>query len=356
MWCLCKMCCQIACYWLELQPLIILVVNLPQTTTLELHDMDGNLTDIDVKAALEKNANASKEILEYFDAAAYFIASKIEGLTQEQVLNGIKAKMLTEIFPNRSRYDYWATFLDATGKSVSICPAVDHFLITHQGTRLYLEELAVEESESRLGQNVRTFLENVAWKDEMFVFANRAAEGKAQLTEDAKAVLEARLSRDALLVVLSNSSHGKAEDVLKRGGFGNRLKIDGIERGKIGVVGTAKKGIVDPSWKHEGGRFGDFLDLREFHGDQRAILDLRRKLYYGKVAALMKASGARSVWMASDIPELDLLPLASWREFNPTVAMRNNTGSSIESMTAFATLLTGAKISDRLSELTEDLE
>lgn len=331
-------------------------MGLAQTQTLEIHDMDGTLTDLDVRKALEAYGGASEEIVAYFDAAACFIASKIKGLTQEQVLGGIRAKMIGEVFPNRSRYDYWATFLDTTGKPVSICPAVDHFLVTHQGMRLYLEELSVEEEESALGKNIRNFLANSAWKDEMFVFANQAAEGRAELTEDAKAVLEARLSREALLVVLSNSSSRKAEDVLTRGGFGGRLKIGGIERGKIGIVGSAKKGIVDPGWKHESGRFGDFLDLRKFHGDPRAILDLRRRLYHEKIAALMKASGAKSVWMTSDIPELDLLPLLNWAEFNSRVAMRSNKGSSIPSIAALTELQPGIIISDRLSELTEDLE
>lgn len=331
-------------------------MSLAQTETLEIFDMDGTGTDLDVRAALEKAKGASEEILAYFEAAAFFVADKIEGLTQEKVLNGIKAKMLGEVFPNRSRYDYWATFLDTRGKVVSICPAVDHFLITHQGVRLYLEELEQEEGESVLGKNVREFLANPVWKDEMFLFANGIAEGKAQLTDDAKAVLEARLIREALIVVLSNSSTRKAKDVLKRAGFGDKLKIDGIERGRIGIVGTARKGIVDPGWKHEGGRFGDFVDLRKFYEDPRAVIDLRRREYYEKVAALMEASGASGVWMASDIAELDLFPLLNWKEFNPRVAMKSNNGSSTQSIVALSSLAPGTKISDRLSELTEDLE
>lgn len=316
-----------------------------QSQTLELYDLDGTLNEIDVPGALEGNGSA--EVKVYLEAAARFVANKIPSLRVEDIFEGIKAGM-REVFPNRSKLSHWASFPDAQKNSTRVCPAVDHFLLTPHAIRAYLS--TCEEAQEFLASD---------WQYDLYKFCSTETLPHAEIDDDAKGALSTRLTQEALMVVLTNSAPSKAVEMLTKAGFGDHLLVGGVERGKIGVVGDAKKFEVDllRNVDHslgKGTRYGAVLDLGAYF-EPGAILQLGRAHYHEIVARLMEQSGARSVWMASDIPELDLWPLHNWEKFNSQLAMRRNPTSSQESINALTGESIPLSISDRLSVLTDAL-
>lgn len=326
---------------------------LRKTKTLELYDLDGTFNDFDVQAVLD-GKGGSPEVVAYLEASARFVRKGVSQLSEEEIHHGIKKAMRQGVLPNRSKTKYWGTFPDTNKNRIPICPAVDHYLLTPHAVRLYLEE---KREESRVLQTrIDAFLKDDSWIYPLYKFCSAESLDHAAIDDDARKVLEARLIRRAFVTIFTNSSPKKACTLLKKAGFGDYIKVGGVERGKIGVIGDGRKFQVDPSWQKEGDpRFGDTIDLSEFFDETGAIVDLRRRHFHQVVTGLMASSGASRVWMASDIPELDLYPLANWEEFRPRVAMRINPTSSPESIRATQELL-GATIGTRLSDLTGDLE
>lgn len=324
-----------------------------QSRILELYDLDGTLNEIDVPGALE--GKGSPEVVEYLNAAARFVCNELPSLKGQEadVLEGIKEGMRT-IFPDRSKLKNWASFPNTQKVNTPVCPAVDHYLLTPHAIRAFLSSRLLSlEASSPTAKEIQTFLGR-DWQYPLYKFCSAATLEYAAIDEDARTTLDRRLTADALTVVLTNSDTAKARLMLTKAGFGDHLEIGGAKQGKIGVIGGARKFEVDPTWEGpENSRFGKSVDLSAFF-ESGAVLDLRRKHFHDTAAGLMEASGARKLWMASDIPELDLWPVANWTDFEPEVVMRRNPTSSKQSIMAMVRSVP-FRVSDRLSVLTDDL-
>lgn len=312
---------------------------------LELYDLDGTLNEIDVPGALEGKGSA--EVRFYLEAATRYVAGKVPSLRTEDIFEGIKAGM-KEVFPNRAKLSHWASFPDAQKNRLPICPAVDHFLLTPHAIRNYLS--TCEEAKDFLASS---------WEYDLYKFCSAETLPHAGVDDDAKGALDTRLTQEALMVVLTNSAPSKAVEMLTRAGFGDHLLVGGVQRGKIGVIGDGRKFEVDnlrnvPHSLGKGTRYGAALDLSAYF-EPGATLQLGRAHYHEIVSNLMEQSRAKNVWMASDIPELDLWPLRNWTRFNPEIAMRRNPTSSPESIRALTGHSVPFSISSSLSALTADL-
>lgn len=309
--------------------------------TLELYDLDGTLNAIDVPGALEGRGSA--EVRLYLEAAARYMAGKIPSLHVEDIFEGIKAGM-KEVFPNRAKLSHWASFPNTQKTRLPICPAVDHFLLTPHAIRAYLS--TCEEAKDFLASN---------WEYDLYKFCSTETLPHAEIDDDARGALDTRLTQEAMMVVLTNSAPSKAVDMLTKAGFGDHLLVGGVKRGKIGVIGDGRKFEVDSTWSGpKETRYGSEIDLSADF-EPGAVLQLGRKHFHDTVAALMKKSRAKSVWMASDIPELDLWPLRNWTKFRPEIAMRRNPTSAQESINALTGHSVPLSISSSLSALTADL-
>lgn len=315
-------------------------MTLRQSETLELFDLDGTLNEIDVLGAVEGKGSA--EVSAYLEAATRFVAAKIPSLRVEDIFEGIKVSMKA-IFPGRAKFENWASFPNTQKESTRVCPAVDHFLLTPLAIKAYLS--TIPEAAAFLASD---------WNYALYSFCSKEALPHAEIDEDAKGALDGRLTREALMVLLTNSAPSKAVEMLTKAGFGDHLLVGGVQRGKIGVIGDGRKFEVDTEWSGpEKTRHGNSIDLSAYFGEG-AVLPLGRRHYHDTVASLMEASGAKDVWMASDIPELDLWPLRNWPAFNAQIAMRRNPTSSQESITAITGSSIPLSISTRLSALTVD--
>lgn len=314
--------------------------------------MDGTCNNFDVQAVLD-GKEGSPEVVAYLEAAASFVRNRFPDLSEEEIYDGIKEAM-QQVLPNRSKTDYWGTFPDANNGRKRICPAVDHYLLTPHAVALYLKQK--KDEDKALQKKIDAFLKDDGWMYPLYKYCSAASLPHASIDEDAIGVLDARLTREALVTIFTNSSTEKAYTLLAKAGFSDRIQIGGVRRGKIGAIGDGLKFQVDENWERESkGKFGDRIDLSEFFGEAEAIVDLRRRNFHRVVASLMDSSGASQVWMASDIAELDLYPLANWSELNPGVAMRTNPTSSPESIRGAQELLK-ATTGKHLSDLTRDLE
>lgn len=326
-----------------------------QDDTLNIYDLDGTLSQLGIKETLEQRPGSSMEIQTYFMAAMDYICKALPELKKNDVYDGVKAKALQVVLPNNGNTEYWGRFSSVQNKSVPICPAVDHFLVTASAATLYLQEILVREGEeSLLGQKIKGCLSNPEFTDKMFLSANAAAINHSKMDEVGIEVIDRSLSRNALAVVMSNSSNTKASTMLDRAGFGGRIVNDRAQRGKIGVVGSAMKWQVDEEWRPEGTKWGNSVDLSKFHGNG-AALDLRRRKFHDRVRDLVNDSGASGVTMASDIVELDLLPLANWPEFSPQLALRTNS-NSVAGSTRAAVELCEARVGENLAEILREME
>ena len=178
---------------------------LGQSNTLEIFDLDGTCNEIDVAGALEGKGSA--EVRVYLEAAARFVAAKIPSLNEAEVFDGIKAAMKV-IFPDRAKFENWASFPTADKNTTRVCPAVDHFLLTPLAVKAYLSTCP----------EAKPFLES-DWKNDLYQFCSNASLPHAEIDDDAKGALDDRLSRDALMVILTNSKPSKALQMLKKAGY-----------------------------------------------------------------------------------------------------------------------------------------
>ncbi len=325
------------------------------TDTLELYDLDGTCNDEDMGAVCE-GKESSQEIEIYLVAAATFVDETLD-IGKDEVLRGIKSQ-IPLIFPRRSEHGFWGTFPSATGEKTKICPAVDHFLLTPLAIEGFLKLLlAQERPESVLAQKVNSFLAS-DWRYPLYKYCSNLSLPYASIDEDAIGVLESRMSRGALPAIFTNSTPDKAQTMLEKAGIGSRnIVLNRVERGKIGVIGNGRKFEVNRNWV---GSLSDnlpnqHLDLSDYFGEEGVVVDLRRQHFYETVFALMGQAGVGKVWMASDIPELDLFPLMNWRNLNPRVAMRVNSTSSAASIRALQAIHS-VNIGRTLSKISSDLE
>ncbi len=312
---------------------------------LELYDVDGTLNTIDVLAALE--GRGGLEIQHYLIAAADLVAEKT-GLPQTEVFDGIKAAIL-EIFPNRMNARYWGKFPATDGMLVPICPAVDYYLLVPPAIELFLKSRLAEETDEAAKTKINTFLRS-SWRYPLYKAGSAAASPYEHIEGDAVGVLEGRLRKNALLALITNSATDKVIALLRRAGFERYIKLDGVERGRIGVVGDAKKFQVDVSIPRSPTSHFDLYGC----GSHPVEIDLRRTTYRRRVAGLMAQCGAEEVFMATDIPELDAYPLEAWYGNHAMHGMKINPTSAPQSIVAAAINLR-ARISDRLADLVRDL-
>ena len=341
---------------LKESPLTFYMPALRQTETLEIFDLDGTLTNMDVAAALREESGSSLEIREYLIAAVHYLCEKIDGLRPEAVLPELRPKMLSVALPNRALDKNWGRFPEkGTGEMKRISPAVDHFFLVRTGVKLYLEDLYAENRRNVLGERIREFLQG-NWMEPMYRRANEAAWKHAEMDDDSIGVLEDRIRREALLVIMTNSDTAKAVAMLNKAGFGDdRIIEGGVERGKIGIVGDARKWEVDPNFTVDDMFYGDEMDLSLYYRQPGIVVDIRRGRFHGQVDSLMQASGARRAWMATDMPELDGYPFMNWRQFRPNLVVRTNPTSAPASIVAAESIM-GVKTGGKLSGLTGDLE
>lgn len=313
---------------------------------LELYDLDGTLTTTDAIGALE--GRHDDEVFHYIVAAAEFIGREL-GLPIQEAFQEIRRILISQVFPARAKPEFWGTFPASDGTKIPISPAVDHYLLTAQAVRVFLEKrLQQENPGSEAFRKIQEFLAT-DWEYPLFKFASDISLPYGHLDDDAIGVLQQRLGSNALAAIFTNSSIERAEALLRKAGLQARIEKDGITRGKIGVMGNAMKFQVDPSLP-EGP--DTHIDLLPFWMDIK--LDLRRRVYREKVEALMRTLGTTEIFMATDIPEIDLYPLRAWFGHSAILAMKTNPSSAPESITAAQALL-NAKISPQLSELTRDL-
>lgn len=313
---------------------------------LELYDLDGTLTTIDIHASLE--GRGGKEVLEYVVAAAEHVAQKTD-LPTGEVFDGIKAAIIG-IFPDRMKAEHWAVFPASDKSPKKIFPAADHFILVQAAVMRFLQErLNKEGRESESGKRIAEFLES-SWINSMYQHANAASVPHAEMDEDAVWAVEKRLRAGALAAVISNSSTDKVNRLLSRAGFGDYIVQDRVEAGKIGAIGNAKKWLVDvdvPETEE------NVVDLSAFGLPVK--LDLRRKFFQDRVKTLMTEAGAERVFMATDIPELDSFPLeVAFGRGQVQHGIKVNPTGTPESIEA-ARVLLGAKISTRFSELVDTL-
>lgn len=314
---------------------------------LELYDLDGTLTTEDVVAALE--GKGCREILEYVIAASEHVSQKT-GIPVGEVFDGIKTAIIGTVLPNRLQAQYWAEF-PASDKSIKlICPAADHFFLVKRAVEHFLNErLQVEGSQSESGKKISAFLDSL-WTYPLFQHASDVSLQYAHIDEDAVQGLEQRIRAGALAAVISNSTTDKIKTLLERAGFGSHITQGRVERGKIGMIGDAKKWLVDVTIPVTD---ENILDLSRF--DLPVPLDLRRSFFQRRVQEIAASVRAECVLMVSDIPELDLFPLEiAFERVSVEHAVRVNPVSVPQSIEA-ARVLLGARISTRFSELVDGL-
>lgn len=294
--------------------------------TLELIDLDGTCNSIDTR---------NQEVVRYFEEAAIFV-SENTWLAKKEILEWI----LTEVEGlDREAYEHWASFPNAQKGFEKVCPAVDHFLLTPSAIREFLKKKWNKEASEFAAKN--------DWEYPLYKDCSAKSLEVSRIEEDAVFAISERIKAWALVAIFTNSSTEKAKTMLERAGFWEKIS-DSIQAGKIWVIWNWKKYEIDRAWKKEGTRFWDEIDLTEVFWEE-IKLNLQRKHYHDLVKKAVEETGAGSIWMASDIPELDLYPLKNWG-FEVEVAVKSNKTSGEKSL-KWAEKILWAKVSDRLSEL-----
>lgn len=319
------------------------------SNVLELYDLDGTLTTPSFEAAEGKA---------YLEAVVRFVIERIPTFRghEEGMLAGLLKTIMEDVYPQR--HHAWAQFPTAQGKMMNVCPSVDHYLLTQLGVRLYLEgRIPVVGETSDSASQIGTFFGSATWANEMYGAASHASAPFARMDDDARGVLEDRLRKNALSAIFTNSSVAKARAVAIQAGFERYLVEEKLERGKLALIGNARKAVIDEEWseteKPARTRWGDQVNVSQFFGEGM-IVDLRRRAYYERIAALMTLSGAHSVWLAGDMAVLELLPMANWLAFNPTVIMRQTPMSAPEEIAVVQQLI-GARVVSSLTDAVVDL-
>lgn len=322
-----------------------------QGNLLELYDLDGTLTTPSFESA---------EGTSYLENAGRFISDRIPSFSDRRdfVVEKLRQTITNVAHPFRHQHRFWAEFPTVQGRVAKVCPSVDHYLLTQFGARLFLEnEMAEADRGSLLATQIGVFLGDPQWINAMYGFAAEQSLPHARMDDDARGVLEDRLAKGALMAIFTNSSLQKARQVAIQGGFEKYLVENGVERGKLGLVGNGKKMLVDESWSEvdqpQETRWGSQVDVSSFF-EEETVVDLRRRAFYERVAELMTTSGASRLWMVGDVPSLELLPVANWLAFHPTVVMRE-TPMSADQERRMARELIGARVVSTLSEAVSDL-
>lgn len=313
---------------------------------LHLVDLDGTANTIDIKAALE--GRGCPEIHHYILAAADFVAKETD-LPKKTVFDGLKTSILTQVYPQRDQYQYWGSFPSTTDEPVKIVPAVDHFMLVIAAVPLVLKDELVKAGQNTpTGNKIKTFLES-KWVHPLFKFSSDASLPHAEIEEDAREALEDILSRDELVAILTNSSPEKARILLERAGFGDRIQAGGVDSGKIGAIGNTRKFQVDLTQPTEGA----FLDLSPYFGFQ-VHLDLRRRVFRGLVRKLVEETRVQAIRVYSDMPEMDIFPLAAEFGTQARHGMKLNP-CSVEGSIRAARALIGTVTENSLSALVKQM-
>lgn len=314
---------------------------------LHLVDLDGTVNDIDIRLAFERRG--SPEVAAYIHGAAKFVSERT-GLPEEEVLTGLKQTILHDVLPYRTQYDYWGTFPMSDGRPAKICPAVDHYLLMYAAVPIFLwRRILEEDARSDTVARIYAFLDS-NWKYPLFSFASDCALPHAEIEADAVGALQEILRRNEFVAIVTNSSTRKAEDLLKQAGFGDRLEVGGVSRGKIGVMGDAMKFQIDPNLPKD----GQIIDLSGYFGFPEAKVDNRRRVFRTRMRQLFTAVGAGEIIVYSDIPELDNYPLAAEFGERARHGMKLNPTSVDASVDAAMAVLYAAT-SRKLSELVKKL-
>lgn len=316
--------------------------------TLKVFDLDGTLNTANTRGALD--GTSCPEARVYIEASAAYIAREI-GLSTEEVFEGLKSAISEEVFPNRAKLKYWGQFPNTEGGLVPVTPAVDHFQLTSNAVTVFLQKcLAQEKADSPLVEKIKAFLGS-KWVHPFFKHGSEMSLPHSEMSEDAVKTLDDCLKQNDLVVVITNSTTAKAEMLLRKGGFGEHIKIGGVKMGEIGVVGDAMKFQVDTSMPMDG---DSIVDLTPYFGESIS-LDVRRGKFRRLVHGIVDSIGAGEVQVYSDIPEFDNFPLDP--EFKGRIkhGMKVNPDSAPESIAAAKGIL-NAKASMVLSELVNEVD
>lgn len=311
-----------------------------------LYDLDGTLTGISLD-----NAEGGSYLQAAVERLVFDVSELTSGRSNRDVERRIRDVIDTEVFPNRQAPRYWAQFPTVQGQDARVCPSVDHYLLVQYGMKVFLNRCLEEAPrDSFFATQISGFLASEDWINHIYVHASGASLPNASIEEDAREVLESERAKGRLVAVFTNSSVNKAETLLRKAGFGDRLAIDRLEAGRVGIFGRGKKAEIDSKWfSPPDSPFGDVANVSHFFGEE-ALVDLRRRTYHEKVAEIMKKSGRHTAVMFGDIVCLELLPFANWQQFSPVACMRT-TPMSAPGEIAAATALFGGRVAARLSDL-----
>lgn len=309
-------------------------------------DLDGTLTDLDVVGVLEGRASAP-EIQHYFIAAARFVEART-GLGEPHIHDGILDVMRTEVFPNREKAEHWGTF----GSGEPICPAVDHFLLLESSLKIYLKrQLSQVPKGGTTYQKILGFLANPGIMNAMFQEANPVAASYAEIDEDGKGALEEMLRRNDRIAIVTNSKTEKAVALVTKAGLQEYLVGGQLVPGRIATVGDAMKFKLDKTWEPPEGHS---VDLSSYYGEP-ITLDIRRRTFRERMRILLADPSIGNFGVFSDVPELDLYPMAAEFGKRARCAMRI-TPQSLPGQIRAAEELLGAKSGPNLSDLLKELD
>lgn len=290
----------------------------------DLFDADGTLNEIDMEGALAGKPG-TEEVQHYFEAAVTFAGEKT-GISRGEVDERLRDLISREVFPQRAHPDFWGKLQTKCATS----PAVDHFLLIEAAVR-------------RLHH---VFNDTPGLTSELYRAASAAAHEHAAIDDDANGVLDDLLTRNRIVGITTNSSTRKIDDMLRKAGLERFILHDQLAPGRIGVIGDAFKFAVDESMLDAP---REHLDLSRFYGEELQ-LDLRRKIFRGRVRKACNEAGVTGVRYVSDIPELDLYPMHA--EFGERLrcAMKWNPTSAEETAEAVRAVL-NAPVGTQLSRL-----
>lgn len=313
-------------------------LSVAQSRVLRLYDLDGTLTTPSL---------TSREGSAYRAAAARHVATRLPmgSFRVEDIESGVARAIDETVFPARHLPKFWAKFATTQQALAAICPCVDHYLLTQFGTQVYLAQIAAAVgAHDPVRSAITTFLADPQWANRMYGVAAKAAESFAEMDDDARTALEAELTHgNRYAAIFTNSSLGKARGIVARAGLERFVVENQLRRGKLGLIGDGRKAVVDEAWPRSlnvDTRWGTSVDVTEYFGEPIAV-DLRRRAFYERVAALVQEIEAAAVAMVSDIGALDLVPIANWTAFRPTVVMRRTPMSVAHEERMVAELLGG---------------
>lgn len=307
--------------------------------TLEIYDLDGTCTTIDMIAGLSGEEDA--EVTYYYAAAVEFLVQTTGG-EEWEISMELQQIIMEDIYDHRHEVQNWARFPDSDGQMQPAFPAVDHYALILKAVEKYIEKtpftkMAFEE------------MTNANWRNIFYKYCSQQSLEHTELDEDAVEVLRDAINRRANAVIVTNSSTNKAATLLKRAGFtDDEISIGHAEKGKIGIVGGAEKFKIDTTAPES------TLDLSSYYEGEKAILDLRRTTFFKILNRLVEETGAAKLHIVDDIAELTNHAVeAHFRDTNIEVthAIRENPTSYPGSLQAARELL-NAKVSTKLSELT----